>query len=205
MREGKPGGMYRLNDSDDPKTRVAKMKANCGALMTNRPPGYRQALKELDAEVTRVMQRAAADPRYADDLLTTRVTVGVRWLAGRAAVNAMFEAALADGGLESPEFYETTIANGGELVRLIPIQLERWAYAMEKPVMCEDFFTVAAVCDHARATRLCNMLHAEYPDEIRTAHVVVSREFYGFHFSDILTVQDAEAYIRQTARVGTCN
>ncbi len=205
MREGRPGGMYRVNDCDDPKMRVAKLKANCGTLLTNRPPGYRQQVKDLDFEITQVMQRAAADPRYADDLLSSRVEVSVRWLADRAAINAMFDAALADGGLETPEFYEATIENGGELVRLIPIQLERWSYVMEKPVICEDFFSVAAVCDHARACRLCNMLHAEYPDEIRTARVVVGRQFFGYHFGDILTVQDAQSYIRQAARVPTCD
>lgn len=205
MQEGKPGGMYRLNQSDEPKVKVAKLKANCGALLRNRPPGYKQTIKELDFDITRVMERAAADPRYSDDLLSTRVAAAVRWLVGREQIDAMFDMALQNDAQETPEFDEKVLANGGELVKLVPIQLEKWSYAVEKPILCEDYFTVGAVCDHARATRLCNMLHAEYPDEIRTSHLVVSREFYGYHFPDLLTVQDAEAFIREKARVSTWN
>lgn len=199
MSDSKQGGMYRVYESDDPPTAVAKLKANCGTLLVNRPPGYKAKIRDMDDEITRVMQRAAAHPKYADDLVTTRVTAAVRWLVPKADVDAMFALPC-----NTQQFDDAVLANGGQLVEFVPIQMKSWAYTLEQPVLDELYFTVGALCTHVLATRLCSLLHAEYAHEIRIGQLAVSRECYGFHFPTLMTVQDAEAYLREKARAAQC-
>lgn len=199
MNEARPGGLYRIEGFDEPKVRVAKLKANCAAVLRNKPPGYKNQVRDWDDDITRIMQQVAANPLYYDDLLTTRITAAIRWCGSRSEVQAMF-----DLSITSSEFNDAVITNGGALIEMLPAQMKSWAYTLEMPVLEDDHFVVGAVCNQLRASRLCSLLHAEYAHEIRTCQLVVSREFYGYHFPDILTVQEAEQYLKTHVRVSQC-
>lgn len=195
----RPTPLLRLEGFDDPKVRVAKLTVNCARLAGERPPGYKRMARDIDRQITTTMKQVASDPLYFDDLVNTRVTAGVAWEGTKADYDAMTALPI-----NSAEFDEAVLRNGGLLVETLPIQLRRWGYAVDLPELDEDHFAVGVSCSHSSGYRLCCLLHAEYAHEIRTKRMVVTREALSVRFPDLVTPQDAEAYLRTKARTTQC-
>jgi hypothetical protein len=196
MTDRESGALLQVLACDEPKLQVAKLKANCGRLNRARPQDFKKKLRDIEYEIAMLMQQVAASPEFHDDLLTTRVTAEIHWQVPASVIQDMFAMPV-----NTEEFDATVIRNGGDMVELVPTQIKAWGYECEPPTLEERSFIVGSVCTHARAGRLCQLLYMTYPDQIRTREITVRRGFYGYHFPDLLTNTDAEAYIRQKGLV----